>query len=503
MDLYRTLAAGFAAHLDEPWIVARDGSTISYRAVEGASARVVGLLRSLGVRPGDRVATQVDKSPAALLAYLGVVRAGAIFLPLNPAYRKDEVEYFLGDAEPAVAVGRTGDAEFIQATRAAGVRHVFDLDADGEGTWASAVAAAAPSEGAPPADDDVASIVYTSGTTGRSKGAMLTHRNLVSNALTLHESWGFVPGDVLLHALPIFHVHGLFVATNTAMANGSPIVFHPRFDAVEVIEALPTASVFMGVPTMYTRLLAQPELTRARCASMRLFVSGSAPLLPETFDQFRERTGYTILERYGMTETSMITSNPCHGPRRCGTVGPPLPGVEVRVVNAEGSVLGENEVGDVEVKGPNVLKGYWRRPDIDAVEFTRDGFFRTGDIGMFDDDGYLNLVGRSKDLVISGGYNVYPKEVELLLDEIAGVVESAVIGLAHPDYGEAVTAVLVVAPGATVEEDDVVAALRSHLASYKVPKAVVVVDELPRNAMGKVQKNLLRAHFAGLFTGRG
>lgn len=503
MDLYRTLAAGFAARLEQPWIMARDGSTILYREVEEGSARVVGLLRSLGVQPGDRVATQVDKSPAALLAYLGVVRAGAIFLPLNPAYRRDEVSYFLGDAEPSVAVGRSGDREFAEAAHATGVRHVFDLDTDGEGTWASAVAAAAPVDDAPPADDDVASIVYTSGTTGRSKGAMLTHRNLVSNAITLRELWGFVPGDALLHALPMFHVHGLFVATNTAMANGSPIVFHPRFDAADVIADLPRASVFMGVPTMYTRLLAQPELTRERCASMRLFVSGSAPLLPETFDQFRERTGHTILERYGMTETSMITSNPCHGVRKCGTVGPPLPGVEVRVVNAEGSVLGAREVGDVEVKGPNVLKGYWRRPDIDAVEFTNDGFFRTGDIGMFDDDGYLNLVGRSKDLVISGGYNVYPKEVELLIDEIAGVVESAVIGLAHPDYGEAVTAVVVVAPGATVEEDDVIAALKADLASYKVPKAVVVVDELPRNAMGKVQKNLLRAHFSDLYSERG
>ena len=501
MDLYRTLAGGFAEHRNEAWILRDDGPTISYGDVDEASARVVGLLRALGVRRGDRVATQVDKSPEALLVYLGVVRAGASFLPLNPAYRPDELAYFLGDAEPAVVIGRSGDEACAEVARRAGVPHVFELDAHSRGSWASAVAGAEALDGAASASDDVAAIVYTSGTTGRSKGAMLTHENLVSNALTLRRMWGFVPGDVLLHALPIFHVHGLFVATNTAMANASPIVFHARFDAAAVVDALTRATVFMGVPTMYTRLLSRPELTRERCAAMRLFVSGSAPLLPETFEQFRERTGHTILERYGMTETSMITSNPCHGPRKGGTVGPPLPGVTVRVVTDDGAAAPAGRVGDVQVKGPNVLKGYWRRPDIDAEEFTADGFFRTGDIGLFDDDHYLTLVGRSKDLVISGGYNVYPKEVELLLDELDGVVESAVIGLAHPDYGEAVTAVLVLEPGATIDEATVVRALKPHLASYKVPKAVRVVAELPRNAMGKVQKNVLRARFASLFAG--
>jgi malonyl-CoA/methylmalonyl-CoA synthetase len=328
---------------------------------------------------------------------------------------------------------------------------------------------------------------------------MLTHENLVSNAVTLHALWGFERGDVLLHALPIFHVHGLYVATHTTMLNASRIRFHPRFNAHDVVEALAGSTVFMGVPTMYTRMLAEPGLTRERCAGMRLFVSGSAPLLPETFERFRNRTAHTILERYGMTETGMNTSNPWQGERRAGTVGRALPGVELRVVGEDGRPLPAGQVGDVQVRGPNVLAGYWRQPEKDAEEFTADRFFRTGDVGIFDTDGYLTLVGRSKDLVISGGFNVYPKEIELLLDALPGVAESAVIGVPHPDFGEGVTAVLVLAPGGQMSEADVLAALRPHLAAFKLPKAVRLVDELPRNAMGKVQKNLLRERFAGLY----
>jgi len=504
VDLYGTLAAAFRPHLQKPWIELQDGGTLPYAAVEEGSAKVVGLLRSLGLARGDRVAVQVDKTPEALLVYLGTVRAGAAFLPLNPAYRSEEVAYFLADAEPAVAIGRPEAAsDFEAAATASRVRHVFALGADGRGSWSDAVAAASPvHEDARIGERDLASIVYTSGTTGRAKGAMLTHGNLVSNAVTLHTLWGFEGRDVLLHALPIFHVHGLYVATNTAMLNASRIRFHARFDAHDVVEALAGSTVFMGVPTMYTRMLAQPALTRERCAGVRLFVSGSAPLLPEVFERFRERTGHSILERYGMTETGMNASNPWWGERRAGTVGRALPGVEVRVTGEDGRTLPAGQVGEVQVRGPNVLTGYWRRPDKDAEEFTVDGYFRTGDLGSLDGDGYLTLVGRSKDLVISGGFNVYPKEIELLLDGLPGVAESAVIGLAHPDLGEGVTAVLVLKPGVHVGEEDVLAALRPHLAAFKLPKAVRLVEELPRNAMGKVQKNLLRERFAGLYGSR-
>jgi len=501
MDLYGTLAAAFRSHLQEPWIELPDGTTLPYAAVDDGSAKVAGLLRSLGVRRGDRVAVQVEKTPDALLAYLGTVRAGAVFVPLNPAYRAEEVAYFFADAEPVVAIGRPEAArDFEAAAVARGVRHVFTLGADGRGSWSDAVAAASPLlEDRPVGERDLASIVYTSGTTGRAKGAMLTHENLASNAVTLHKLWGFERGDVLLHALPIFHVHGLYVATHTAMLNASRIRFHARFNASDAVKALADSTVFMGVPTMYTRMLAEPSLTRQRCAGMRLFVSGSAPLLLETFERFRERTAHTILERYGMTETGMNASNPWQGERRAGTVGKALPGVELRVVGEDGRPLPAGHVGDVQVRGPNVLAGYWRRPEKDAEEFTADRFFRTGDIGVFDTDGYLTLVGRSKDLVISGGFNVYPKEIELLLDAVPGVAESAVIGVPHPDFGEGVTAVLVLEPGRRMDEADVLAALRPHLAAFKLPKAVRLVDELPRNAMGKVQKNLLRERFAGLY----
>jgi len=495
------LASAFRNHLGKPWIELPGGETLPYAAVEEGSAKVVGLLRQLGVKRGDRVVVQVEKTPEALLAYLGIVRAGAVFVPLNPAYLAEEVAYFLKDVEPALAIGRPEAARsFAAVARASAVPHVFGLGADGRGTWSESVASATPISDVDPAEArDLASIVYTSGTTGRAKGAMLTHQNLVSNAVTLHALWGFEPDDVLLHALPIFHVHGLYVAVHTAMLNASRIRFHARFEAQDTLEALAGSTVFMGVPTMYTRLLAQPGLTRERCAGMRLFVSGSAPLLPETLRQFRDRTGHTILERYGMTETGMNTSNPLRGERRPGTVGRALPGVEVRVAGEDRRLQPAGQVGEVQVRGPNVLAGYWRRPEKDAEEFTVDGFFRTGDLGSLDSEGYLALVGRSKDLVISGGLNVYPKEIELLLDTLPGVAESAVIGVPHPDFGEGVTAVLVPKPGEQIHEAEVLAALRPHLAAFKLPKAVRVVEELPRNAMGKVLKSSLRERFAGLY----
>ena len=467
------------------------GVTLSYADADREIARLAHALGALGVRRGDRVAVQVEKSPAAILLYLACVRAGAVLLPMNTAYTADEVEYLVGDAEPSLLVqdpGRPGRPDLTVAT----------LDAAGHGTLADAAAAQPDKyEAVPTGPDDLAAILYTSGTTGRPKGAMLTQRNLASNAVALHRIWGFRPDDVLLHALPVFHTHGLFVATNCALANGTGMIFLPRFDPGVVLEQLPRATVFMGVPTFYTRLLAEPALDAERCRGMRLFISGSAPLLATTHDEFRHRTGHRILERYGMTETSMITSNPLDGERRPGTVGFPLPDVEVRVTAPEtGAVLPAGEVGGIEVRGPNVCAGYWRQPERTAAERTADGFFRTGDVGLFDADGYLSLVGRSKDLIISGGLNVYPKEVEAVLDELDGVVESAVIGVPDPDFGEAVVAVVVGVAGAVVEPDAVRAAARTRLAGFKVPKRVVVVEDLPRNAMGKVEKAKLRAEYA-------
>jgi malonyl-CoA/methylmalonyl-CoA synthetase len=465
------------------------GPSITYADAEVGAARIANALTTLGVRPGDRVAVQAGKSPAVLLLYLACVRAGAVLLPMNPAYTDDEVGYLVADAEPRLLVQDPGSAPRTD------VAAVVTLDDHGGGSLTALAAEQSDHHDAvPTAPDDLAAILYTSGTTGRPKGAMLTQRNLASNALALHRVWGFRPDDVLLHALPVFHTHGLFVATNCALANGSPMIFLPRFDPAVVLAQLPRATVFMGVPTFYTRLLAEPGLDADRCRHVRLFVSGSAPLLATTHDEFRLRTGHRILERYGMTETSMITSNPLDGDRRPGTVGFPLPEVDVRATSPEtGAEVAAGEVGDIEVRGPNVFAGYWRQPERSAAEMTTDGFFRTGDVGMVDDDGYLHLVGRSKDLIISGGLNVYPKEVEAVLDELDGIVESAVIGVPDPDFGEAVVAVVVAAPDVELDAAEVRRQVRARLAAFKVPKRIVVVADLPRNAMGKVEKAKLRA----------
>jgi malonyl-CoA/methylmalonyl-CoA synthetase len=513
--LFAVLAGRWQAHATKPALVTPAGEILTYAGLDAAVACHAGLLRELGVRPGDRVAVHVEKSPQALILYLACLKAGAVYLPLNSAYREGEVDHFLGDAEPVLFLHRPCDEEWAERLcRKHGVAHRFEMAAEGDGvtrsaaeprnpraSWAGNALNAAPMlEFVPRAAHDPAAILYTSGTTGRSKGALLTQRNLASNARVLHACWGFRPDDVLLHVLPLFHVHGLFVAGNTALINASTMLFHPRFDAKAVIADMRRATLFMGVPTMYTRLLAEPAFDRAACAHMRLFISGSAPLSAETSDAFELRTGHTILERYGMTETGMITSNPLTGERRRGSVGPALPGVGVRVVDDAGRECASDAIGHVQVKGPNVLAGYWRMPEQSRAEFTADGWFKTGDLGKFDADRYLTLVGRSKDLVISGGYNVYPKEVESLVDEVPGVAESAVIGLPHPDFGEAVAAVVVAAPGAVLEEAALIASLKSRLAAFKVPKRVFVVDALPRNAMGKVQKNELRRMFAATFT---
>jgi malonyl-CoA/methylmalonyl-CoA synthetase len=463
-----TLAELFAAgRPDDPAAILLDvpgGRSWSYGEAWTTAGRVAAGLRAAGATKGERVAARLDKSPEAVVLYLACVRAGAVFLPMNPAYTPEEVAYLLGDARPAVVVDT---AERVRAL-AGGGAGAGDGDTD-------------------VGPDDPAALLYTSGTTGRPKGAVLSHRNLASNAETLRRVWGFRPDDVLLHALPVFHAHGLFVALGCVLANGTPAIFLPRFDVDQVLEQLPRSTVLMGVPTHYARLLQDGRLTGEACRHVRLFVSGSAPMTAALHDAFRERTGHAVLERYGMTETVMLTSNPLDGTRRPGSVGPPLPGVEVRIAEPD-----RTGVGGVEVRGPNVFAGYWGRPRHDPVDFTPDGWFRTGDLGRFDEDGYLHLVGRSKDLVISGGLNVYPKEVEAVLDRLPGVVESAVVGLPDDDLGEIVVAAVVAEGGAPLDPAALRDGTRPHLAGFKVPKRVVVVDELPRNAMGKVEKAVLR-----------
>lgn len=498
-NLYAILRERFPRDLARPFLETESGSLFKYADVEAETARIARYLADTGLQPGDRIAVQVDKSPQSVFLYLACLRGGYIFLPLNTAYKEKEIAYFLGDAEPGMVVVRPQDATAMRRLAAShNVSRVETLDALGGGTLVESSAVRAPDfEPVDVAPDDVAAILYTSGTTGRPKGAMITHRNLASNALTLHEYWGWNEHDVLLHALPIFHVHGLFVACHCVLLNGTRMLFLPRFDIDEVIRRLPDVTVMMGVPTYYTRLLAAPAFSAHACRNMRLFISGSAPLLEQTFEAFRERSGHTILERYGMTETGMNCSNPLDGERRPGTVGFPLPGVTARVVDDSDHVLEPGNAGNLQIKGDNVFRGYWRLPEKTAEELTRDGFFRTGDIARIGADGYVSIVGRAKDLVISGGYNVYPKEVELCIDALDGVVESAVIGLPHADFGEAVTAVVVRDPEARpFPGERVIDAVRENLAGYKVPKHVFFVDELPRNAMGKVQKNILRERFA-------
>lgn len=479
-----------------------DGTHVSYGDLFAGAERMAAALAALGLEPGDRVAVQVEKSLQALELYLGTVLAGGVFLPLNTAYTPAEVGYFLSDARPRVFVCDPARLPGLAATaEEAAVAEVLTLDGDGSGSLRDrAEAQAAGFEAVARGADDLAAILYTSGTTGRSKGAMLSHDNLSSNSLTLIEAWRFSARDVLIHALPIYHTHGLFVATNVTLLAGSAVIFMPRFDADAIAAALPRATALMGVPTFYVRLLEHPGLTREAVANMRLFVSGSAPLLAQTHDAWRERTGHAILERYGMTETNMNTSNPYDGDRRAGTVGFPLPGVEIRITDPEsGAPLKQGETGMIEVRGPNVFKGYWQMPEKTAEEMREDGFFITGDLGVIDADGYISIVGRGKDLIISGGFNVYPKEIEGLIDDLDGVVESAVIGLPHPDFGESVAAVVVAEPGATLDAESIQAALADRLARFKQPRAVMLVDELPRNTMGKVQKNVLRERYESLF----
>ncbi|MCP3910996.1 MAG: malonyl-CoA synthase [Actinomycetia bacterium] len=470
-----------------------DGAGWTYRDTISLAGRMASVLVAHGARPGDRVTVQVQKSPEALALYFACIRAGLALNPLNTAYTSAEVQYFVGDAEPAIVICDSQRAGELGAIAGRHGATALTLDADGSGSLTDRAAEADQLTPVDRSASDLAGILYTSGTTGRSKGAMLSHDNLLSNALSLVEGWQFSPDDVLLHALPIFHTHGLFVAVNITLAAGGSMIFLPGFDADEMVRFLPRATSMMGVPTFYTRLLAHPGFTGELVEHMRLFVSGSAPLLTETHVEFAERTGQSILERYGMTETNMITSNPYHGERRAGTVGLALPRVEIRVADPDtGDEVAPGDIGVVEVKGPNVFGGYWRMPEKTAEEFRPDGFFTTGDLGQIDDAGYLQIIGRGKDLIISGGLNVYPKEVEAEIDAIDGVMESAVIGVPHPDFGEGVVAVVVPQPGAPLDEATVIDALTHRLARFKQPKRVLFTGKLPRNTMGKVQKNTLR-----------
>ncbi len=500
-NVFAILTRGSRGRGDQPFLLPDTGPALTYDGLFEETRHVAAWLRAEGVVPGDRVVVQAEKSVAAVLLYLGCLRAGAVFVPLNVAYTEPEVAYFLDDAAPALVVAGPGTAAARVAL--AGRRAILgasDLDA-APAPWAHT-----PPTGdtAAVAADDPAAILYTSGTTGRSKGAVLTHHNLASNALVLHEAWAWRDGDVLLHALPINHAHGLFVALHGALLNGSTIIFHAKFDAAAVMRDLPRASVFMGVPTFYTRLLdlpatGSPALDTAACRTMRLFVSGSAPLLAATFEAFERRTGHAILERYGMTEALMVTSNPYGGPRRAGTVGHPLPGVDVRIAAADGSEAPAGPPGLLQLRGPNLFAGYWRNPAKTAAEHTADGYFVSGDIAVRDTAGVIQIVGRAKDLIISGGFNVYPKEIELAIDAQPGVAESAVIGVPHPDFGEGVLAVVVGARGASLDADALAAAIGPGLARFKRPKRIVLANDLPRNAMGKVQKAVLRERHAAAF----
>ncbi|MFN3936622.1 MAG: malonate--CoA ligase [Gemmobacter sp.] len=500
--LYDALFAPLAGR-DDPLLMLPGGTDRSGAAFLSLLHRTANALQSAGVAPGDRVAAQVAKTPEALAVYGAAVALGAVFLPLNTAYTPAEVEYFVGNATPRLLLCDPARADALAPVAEAHGAGLLTLDSAGRGSLSDKVGTASDAfEPASRGRDDLAAILYTSGTTGRSKGAMLSHGNLLSNAEVLARAWRFGACDVLLHALPIFHTHGLFVATNIALLTGGAMVFLPGFDLDAVIAALPQATAMMGVPTFYTRLLDDVRLNRDLVAHMRLFISGSAPLLAETHAAFEARTGHRILERYGMTETNMNTSNPYEGDRRAGTVGLPLPGVEVVVTDpATGAPVPTGEIGMIEVRGPNVFQGYWRMPDKTREELRETGFFVTGDLGRFDTDGYLTIVGRQKDLIITGGFNVYPKEIELVLDELPGVLESAVIGVPHPDFGEAVLAVLVPAPGAGPDLAAIDTTLRASLARFKQPKALEILPALPRNTMGKVQKNELRARFARRFTG--
>jgi malonyl-CoA/methylmalonyl-CoA synthetase len=500
-NLFETFAAAFPADRGRPLMVTPEGDAFSYADADRESARIAGHLAALGLEPGDRVTVQAPKSPQLIWLYLACLRGGFVYQPLNDAYQADELRYFVTDAKPAAIVCAPSSRAIFEALirepgDATTRRAILTLDERGQGSLMDASAGlTAEFESVDCEADGVAVLLYSSGTTGKPKGAMLTHQNLAANIGTLVDSWGFTAADRLLHVLPVYHAHGLIVAVGCVMLSGASMIFMPRFDARETLRHLPDATVMMGVPTFYTRLLNDPDFGREACTSARLFISGSAPLRSETHETFNARTGHAILERYGMTETCMNSSNPLAGERRPGSVGPPLPGIEIRVVDDGDRSLAPGTVGEIQIRGPNVFIGYWQMPEKTAAEFTADGFFRTGDQGLFSADGYLSIVGRNKDMIITGGLNVYPREVEQVIDTLPGVIESAVIGAPHPDFGEGVVAVVVPEPGQQLTESDLIQQVSARLAKFKVPKRVFFVTELPRNTMTKVEKNVLRKQY--------
>jgi malonyl-CoA/methylmalonyl-CoA synthetase len=499
-NLFKTFSAGFPADRELPLLMQPKGDSFTYADADRESARIARHLDALGLRPGDRVTVQAPKSPQLVWLYLACLRGGFVYQPLNDAYRADELKYFIGDAKPGLIVCDPGNRDSFTTLIQDMDSAILTLDADGQGSLTDACAGLDPAfETVDCEIDTVAVLLYSSGTTGKPKGAMLTHDNLAANIHTLIEAWGFTGTDRLLHVLPVYHAHGLIVATGCVLLSGASMVFTPKFDAREVMRELPGATVLMGVPTFYTRLLNEPDFGRETCTGVRLFVSGSAPLRTETHEAFKARTGHAILERYGMTETCMNSSNPLVGERRPGSVGPALPGIHIRVVDTDDQPLAPGTVGDIQVRGPNVFAGYWQMPEKTAEHFTADGFFRTGDQGLLGADGYLSIVGRNSDMIITGGLNVYPREVEQVIDSLAGIAESAVFGVPHPDFGEAVVSVLVTEPDCAITESEVIGAISGRIAKFKVPKRVFFVAELPRNAMSKVEKNSLRHHYSETF----
>lgn len=486
---------------NKPILILDNGTTYDYEVIKGKSAQIASLLINLKVSPGERISIQIEKSPESLFLYLACLRAGLIYHPLNPGYTESELEFFISDAEPTVIICDPKNLSvFEKLAKKNNINHVFTLDQDGQGTLTkSSESEKKIFQNYITPKDHVAALLYSSGTTGRPKGIMLTHQNLISNTQTLVDSWQFTERDTLLHALPIFHVHGLFVAIGCALLSGASMYWLPKFDVARILRNLSQCTALMGVPTYYTRLLATNNITHKNCKNMRIFISGSAPLLEETFHDFATKTGHEILERYGMTETNMNTSNPIKGKRKPGTVGPPLPGVEVRIMDDEGQGLEKDMIGNLQVKGPNVFKGYWKMSEKTAEDFTNDGYFKTGDKAKIDIDGYVSIVGRSKDMIISGGLNVYPKEVELIIDDIDGVLESAVIGIQHRDLGEGVVAIVIESGSIKVKEEDIIKLCKQQLAGYKIPKKIILAKALPRNSMAKVQKNILRENYKDLF----
>lgn len=505
MNEERNLYARFAAHWDDEatFLTNPDGAHYTYADVHELSGRVQRFLADSGARVGDRVSVQAGKSIDYLWLYLGCLRGGFAFHPLNPAYTQTELAYFFSDAEPSIVIHDPDNGSHAaDVARRVGVDRLYSMHVDGAGSFRDGyLASDSTSFVVPSAADDIAALLYSSGTTGQPKGIPLTHGNIGVNAVELAEAWGFGRRDILLHALPMFHTHGLFIALNCTLMSGSAVRYLPRFDAETVIDELTDASVMMGVPTYYTRLLGSARLDKTCCAAIRLFTCGSAPLREDTFYEFESRTGHTILERYGMSETVVLTTNPVVGARKAGTVGRPLPSVALRIADEEDRPLASGDIGRIQVRGPNVFKEYWRKPEKTAEDFTADGYFDTGDQGCVDEEGYVSIVGRAKDLIISGGLNVYPIEVEQTLNECTSVSEAAVIGVPHADFGEGVVAIVIADAAADFDEESVLAFARERLASFKLPKRVVPVDDLPRNAMGKVQKNILREHYGGLLTG--